>query len=403
MRGLACIFSLVVLSGTIRAEDWRQFRGNDSSGVSSEPNLPTKLDDAAALQWKISLPGRGLSGPVVVGDRVFLTASSGYRDDRLHVLCFSAATGEQLWDRQFRATGRAVCHEAMCMATPQPCSDGERIYAYYSCNDVVCLDLDGNLNWCRGLGFDYPNTSSSLGMSSSPVVVDGTLVVQLDTDSESFVAGLNALTGETRWKLDRVKSAIFASPVLFRTSTNPRPQVILHSKRSLLSVDPRTGKENWQIEQACGSIPSTTVAGDLLVTPFNALTVLRPIGTTGTPELIWSEARISPDTPTPVAYKDRVYVLKGSVLSCADLKTGKVDWQMRLNCKDAYASPLAGNGHLYLVDENGVLQTIRLGEKKGEVASRLELGEPILCTPALAGGAFYVRSDKHLWKFAGAN
>ena len=218
MRGLASILCLVVLSGNIRAEDWRQFRGNESSGVSSESNLPTKLDEAQTLKWKTPLPGRGLSGPVVIGDRVFLTASSGYRDDRLHVLCFSAATGEQLWDRQFKATGRTVCNEFMCMATPQPCSDGERIYAYFSCNDVICLDLDGTLIWYRGLGLDYPNASSSLGMSSSPIVVDGTLVLQLDTDSESFVAGLNALTGETRWKLDRDKSAIYASPVLFRSS-----------------------------------------------------------------------------------------------------------------------------------------------------------------------------------------
>jgi outer membrane protein assembly factor BamB len=289
------------------------------------------------------------------------------------------------------------------MATPQPCSDGERIYAYFSCNDVICLDLDGNLIWYRGLGFDYPNASSSLGMSSSPVVVDGTLVLQLDTNSESFVAGLNALTGETRWKLDREKSAIFASPAIFRSSLNSLPQLVLQSKKSLLSVDPRTGKEIWSVEQACGAISSTTVAGDFLVAPLNALTVLRPPGTTGTPELVWSEARLLPDTPTPIAYQDRVYVLKGAVLSCAELKTGKIDWQMRLNCKNSYASPLAGNGHLYLVDENGVLQTIRLGGKKGEVASRLDLGEAIKCTPALAGGAFYVRSDKHLWKFANAN
>ncbi len=403
MRELAFILSLIALSGSVHAEDWRQFRGNESSGVSSEPNLPVKLDQAETLQWKTSLPGRGLSGPVVIGDRVYLTASSGYRDDRLHVLCFSAATGKQLWDRQFQATGRAVCHEAMCMATPQPCSDGERIYAYYSCNDVVCLDLDGNLIWYRGLGFDYPQASSSLGMSSSPIVADGTLVLQLDTDTEAFVAGLDALTGETRWKLDRDKSAIWASPALYHSSTNALPQVILHSKKSLLSVDPKTGAENWKVEQACATIASTTVAGDLLVTPLGELSAFRPLGTKGTPELVWSEAKLSPDTPTPVAYNDRVYVLKGSVLTCADLKTGKVDWRMRLDSKSAYSSPLAGNGHLYLVDESGVLQTIRLGETKGEVASRLELGEAIMGTPALAGGALYVRSDKHLWKFADPN
>jgi outer membrane protein assembly factor BamB len=403
MRVVVVILGLVVMRPAALAEDWRQFRGNTSSGVSPEPHLPVDLDDARTLKWKIPLPGRGLSGPVVIGDRVFLTASNGYRDDRLHVLCFSVVTGEQLWDRQFRATGRTVCHEAMCMATPQPCSDGERIYAYFSCNDVICLDLDGNLIWYRGLGFDYPNASSSLGMSSSPIVVDGTLVLQLDTESQSLAIGLNALTGETRWKQDRHNSAIYASPVLFRSSIDLRPQAILHSKESLRSVDPHTGNINWEVKQPCGTIASTTVAGDLLVSPLNQLAALRPVGTSGTPELIWSEGRLSPDTPTPVVYRDRVYVLKGSVLSCADLMTGKVNWQMRLNCKGSYASPLAGNGHLYLVDEDGVLQTIRLGGKKGEVASRLELAEKIMCTPALADGALYVRSDLHMWKFAPAN
>ena len=81
--------------------------------------------------------------------------------------------------------------------------------------------------------------------------------------------------------------------------------------------------------------------------------------------MVWSDARLSPDTPTPVAYEDRVYVLKDSVLSCADLKTGKIAWRLRLDCKGAYASPLAGNGHLYLVDENGVLQTVRLEGDEG--------------------------------------
>jgi outer membrane protein assembly factor BamB len=398
-KGIVFIFS-AFLFDSASAGDWRQFRGNDSSGVSRERDLPVDLEKPETLQWKTPLPGRGLSGPIVVGDRVFLTASSGYRDDRLHVLCFSVSTGEPLWERQFRATGRTVCNDAMCMATPQPCSDGERIYAYYSCNDVVCLDLDGNLVWYRGLGLDYPNTSSSLGMASSPVVVDETLVLQLDTDSESYAAGLDALTGKTRWKLDRQKAAIWASPVLFRTSPDSPAQVILHSKKSLLSIDPRTGETNWEIEQPCGEIPSTTVAGNLLVSPLHTLTALRPMGTSGTPEVLWSEARLQPDTPTPVAYEGRLYVLKGSVLSCADLLTGKVDWQMRLNAKSSYASPLAGSGHLYLVDENGVLQTVRLGGSKGELVSRLDLAERIMCTPAMASGSLFVRSDKHLWRFA---
>jgi outer membrane protein assembly factor BamB len=153
LRRLSLSFAIALAPCAATADDWRQFRGSDSSGVSSEASLPTKLN-AATLQWKSPLPGRGISGPIVVGDRVVLTASSGYRDDELHILCFSASTGEQLWERRFKATGRTICHEVMSMATPQPCSDGERIYATYSCNDVVCLDLDGNLIWYRGMGLD---------------------------------------------------------------------------------------------------------------------------------------------------------------------------------------------------------------------------------------------------------
>ncbi|MFO0788132.1 MAG: PQQ-binding-like beta-propeller repeat protein [Pirellulales bacterium] len=391
---------LVCLPASLHGEDWRQFRGSDSSGVSAEQNLPTKIDDST-LKWKIDLPGRGVSGPIVVGNRIFLTASSGYRDDQLRVLCFSADTGEQLWERKFAATGRTISHESICMATPQPCSDGERVYAYFSSGDVACLDLAGTLIWYRGLGADYPNASSSLAMSSSPVVVDDTLVLQLDTDSESYTTGLNALTGETRWKLDQAKGAFYCSPVAWKPSADAGPQVIVQATNALLSFEPATGKENWKIEQPCGRVASTTIADDLILAPLAQLTALRPAANkTAAPEIIWSEGKITPDTPTPVAYRGWAYVLKGSVLSCADMATGKSAWQLRLKSKNAYASPLAGNGHLYLIDEAGMAQTIRLGAKKGEIASQFELGEPAWCTPALARGALFVRSDKHLWKFA---
>ena len=132
---------IAACTSDVRADDWRQFRGSDSSGISTEENLPTKVDDST-LKWKINLPGRGVSGPIVVGNRLFLTASSGYRDDQLRVLCFSIDNGEQLWERKFAATGRTISHESISMATPQPCSDGERVYAYFSSGDVVCLDLD---------------------------------------------------------------------------------------------------------------------------------------------------------------------------------------------------------------------------------------------------------------------
>lgn len=165
---------------TTRAGDWRQFRGPQGTGVSDEANLPTVLDAKKNIAWKIPLPGRGLSSPIIVGDRIFVTCSSGARQERLHVICFNAKDGTKRWERQFWATGRTICHEKISVAAPTPASDGERIFAIFSSSDLICLDLDGNLLWLRGLMRDYPNASNSLGLSSSPVVADGTLVTQVE-------------------------------------------------------------------------------------------------------------------------------------------------------------------------------------------------------------------------------
>ena len=177
--GLVCVLCLT-------GADWRQFRGTEVNGLAVDGRIPSSFSSDENVAWKIDLPGRGLSGPIVVGDRIYVTASSGFRQDRLHVLCFDRKSGDRIFERQFWATGRTMCHPKMCVATPTPASDGTRIFASYSSNDVACLDLDGNLLWYRGLTHDYPNASNSLGMSSSPIVVDETL---------SF-----------RWKMMRIRS-----------------------------------------------------------------------------------------------------------------------------------------------------------------------------------------------------
>ena len=165
------------------------------------------------IAWKIPLPGRGLSSPIVIGNRVFLTASSTTDQSRLHVICANKDNGEIEWERQFWATGRTICHEKTCVAAPTPVSDGKNIYALYSSNDLICLDLDGNLKWIRGLMQDYPNASNSLGLASSPIIVDGTLIVQIENDSDSFVSGINLKDGSNIWKLARTKKANWTSPI----------------------------------------------------------------------------------------------------------------------------------------------------------------------------------------------
>ncbi len=249
--GSFVIWAFVILStfgfrhsSFLLAADWLQFRGGDAGGAAAMADLPItwSAETNQHIAWKVPLPGKGVSGPIVVGGKILLTASSGFKQDRLHVLCFDAASGENLWERQFWATGRTLCHPTSAVAAPTPASDGRRVFAFFSSNDLACLDLEGNLLWYRGLSFDYPHAGNDVGMASSPVVVDETVVVQIENQDDSFAAGLDAATGETRWRHDRDPLANWSSPVAVRSNDGKGDLVLVTSSNKTTAYEPRTGR-----------------------------------------------------------------------------------------------------------------------------------------------------------------
>jgi outer membrane protein assembly factor BamB len=398
-RLLPVILCLSPLVATSRA-DWRQFRGSDTTAIADGQQLPTSWDDERNIAWSAELPGRGLSSPIIVDGRVYVTASSGYRQDRLHVLCFDAEDGGLLWERQFWATGRTASHPKTCVAAPSPASDGERVFAFYSSNDVACLDLDGNLLWFRGLTYDYPNASNSLGMSSSPVVVGNTLVVMVENDTYSFTTGLDVYSGTEAWKIDRPRAANWTSPAIWPGETPAEDRVLVQSSRGVVALDPATGDVSWEFGDGASTIPSTVVADGVAYVPSNGLTAIRP--GRNTPEvaaIVWQEGDLGPGTASPIVCDDAVYVInRAGALIRADAATGEVDWKLRLQGPFS-ATPVAAGGYLYFFNEYGLGQVVDPREG-GEVISEHDFAETILGTPAVDAGALYVRSDNHLWKIA---
>ncbi len=395
---LVVTLSLLAQRGSVlRSEDWKHFRGNAGDGVSHDSTPPTSLDKPA---WTTDLPGRGLSCPIVVDNRVVVTASSGYLQDRLHVICFEGSNGKQLWERQFWATGSTACHPKMANATPTPASDGQRIFATYSSNDVVCLDLVGNLLWYRGLTHDYPNASNSLGMSSSPVVVNGVLVTQVENDAESYAFGLDAASGATRWKIDRPRAANWTSPTILHGSNPEQDLVVLQSSKGLAAIRPANGEVVWTYGDGASTIPSSAVFENVLYVPSHGLTALAPLASSDAPEIRWRKQQLQPGTGSPLAYNGKVFTTNSAgVLTAADAKTGETAWRVRLKGNFS-GSPIAAAGHIYIFNEAGLGQVVELGDKEGKVVSEHDLKETILCTPAIAGNGLYIRSDGHLWKFA---
>ena len=398
MRVTLSVFICLALTFPCHSADWLRFRGPNGSGIAETTGLPATWDDQTNenISWRADLPGRGLSCPIIVGDRIFLTCCTGFRQDRLHVLCLGTENGDVQWERQIWATGRAMTHPSISTAAPTPVSDGERVYVYFSTNDVACFDLDGNLQWFRGLMLEFPNASNSLGLAASPLVLDGTLVVPIENETQSVALGLDAETGETRWKLDRPKSGNWTSPIAIPLE-HGKFAVALQSSSMLTVHEAASGEELWRYEQGCSTQPSSVTHQQVVYLPSGGLTALKY--TPGAATVLWQNARLGASTSTPLVHQDRIFTVSGSILKCAEAETGRILSQLRLKGSFS-ASPVTADGHIYLFNSDGLGHVVEL---KGNKLNRIgggDLAETILSSPAIAGGALYVRSDSHLWKIS---
>ncbi len=395
MKFYQALPSFLLLPLFTQAADWPAFRGPEGNGHSSEKNAPAKL----STSWKTPLPGRGLSSPIIIGNKVFLTASSGNLQNRLHVFCFAAKDGSTLWERQFWSTGRTMSHKKTSVAAPTPVSDGKYIYALFSCNDLVCLDLEGNLQWLRGLTRDYPNASNSLGMSSSLLISGKTLIAQIENDSQSLSLGINAKNGTNRWKLTRPKGANWTTANLLPgAGAGGKTLVALQSKAGIDAIDPHTGKTQWSYSEGASTIPSSTRVGNLLLVPSKGLTALHPREDGKSYSQLWRISKLRPATASPTHLGGKIFNVNGAgVLTCASPEDGSTQWQLRL--KGPFSgSPVAADKYLYCFNESGLGQVIEANKSEGKVLHTIALDETILCTPAISNGALYIRSDNHLWK-----
>jgi len=383
---LALVLATLTLASFVSfASDWPQFRGPDSTGTAADAKIP----DQPKIDWSAPLPGRGLSSPIVVAGKVFVTCASGPKQERLHLICFNAADGARIWEREFEATGRTM-------------TQGKNSVA--ACNDMASFDLDGNLLWVRGLTVDYPNASNSLGMASSPIVIGETVVTMIENDSESYALGLDANTGRNMWKLERPKAANWTSPVPWRADAKSPPVALLQSTKGLLAVDATSGSRLWEFAQAASTTSSSVVASGVIYAPGNGVTALSPNANNAPPAELWRSKQINPNTISPLVLDGRLFSINGAgVVVSADTKTGNPQWKLRL-AGPFSGSPVGAGTRLLAVNEKGLAQIVDITAPSGAIIGTLQLplsGEKrdlVLCTPALEGGHIFVRSDSALWR-----
>jgi outer membrane protein assembly factor BamB len=396
--------ALLLVQVAVSAEDWPQFRGPGGQGHSSETGLPTEWSESTNIAWKVPVPGRGWSSPVVSGGRVWLTsATTVQRDTSLRLLAFEADSGKSALDVEvFRVRGTDLLNPKNSHASPTPIVDGDRVFVHFGARGTAAVSTAGAILWKARLEYE-----SQHGNGGSPELARDLLVINCDGFDRAFVAALDKTTGKVRWRRDRHEphSQAYSTPLAIRAAG--RDQIVSVGAFTASALDPQTGRELWRVSYPDGysNVPRPVYGAGLvfIATGFNqpSLLAVRPDGTGDVTRshLAWKLTRGAPLTPSPIVVGDELYTVSDNgIATCLDARSGAVRWQQRLGHAFS-ASPVFADGRLYFLDEDGRTTVI----KPGTTATILgvnALDGGTLASMAVSGKSFFIRTATHLYRIS---
>ncbi len=425
-----------------RANDnahWPSFRGAHASGIAEGQNLPDVWggESATHIKWKTRIPGLAHSSPIVWADRIYVTTAVSslgeatfrhglYGDgdaaedksvQEWKVLALDKRNGKILWEHTaFKGAPREKRHIKATYANSTPATDGRYVVAFFGSQGLYAFDLAGRLVWKQDLGvldagaYDAPDYE--WGNASSPIIYRDLVIVQCDTQHEDFLWAFDIKTGKTVWRTSREELPSWGTPTIY---PNPaRVELITNAPNFIRGNDPLTGKELWRLGGSSKiTAPTPIFYEDLIVVasgrrPEAPIFVIRAgaqgdltlaEGQTASANIAWSKKQRGSYMPTPIIYRERLYVLANSgVFDCYDLKTGEEIYRQRITHRGGgfSASPVAADGKLYLSGEDGDLFVVKAGPQF-ELLATNAMGELLMATPALAAGMMLVRAQHHLF------
>lgn len=421
---------------------WPQFRGREATGIVEQQHLPDRWNPATGenILWRTAIPGLAHSSPIVWGDVIFVTSAISGRKDatfkpglygdgdasddrsehRWMLYAIDKRTGKIRWERTAaKGAPRNKRHIKSTYASSSPATDGRIVVAWFGSEGIHAYDFNGGLRWSVDLGrvdmgaYDIP--SYEWGPASSPIIWNGLVIVQCDTQADSFLLALNAATGETVWKTDRHELPSWGTPTIVDTPAGP--ELVTNASNFVRGYDPKTGKQLWQLGGSSKiTAPTPIFAGGLhivasgraperpvfAVKPGARGDVTLPKGETANAHVAWSKTGRGSYMPTPLAYRGLLYVLANNgVLDAYDIASGKEIYRQRLPLVGSgfSASPVAADGRIYLSNEDGEMLVVEAGAAFKHLATN-SMGETLMATPAISDGVMFVRGASTLFAIA---
>ena len=437
--------ALLLAFGLISAQDtpsgsvnWPSFRGPNASGIAEGYALPTSwnVESSENIRWKTPIPGLGLSSPIVWENRIFISTAIGgqgspplkiglygdvesVRDDTVHrwiVYCLDKQTGRIVWEKTAHsAVPRVKRHPKSTHANSTLVTDGKRLVAFFGSEGLYCFDMDGKVLWTKDLGvldsgfFTMPDAQWEFG--SSPVIIEDMVVVQCDVLKGSFIAAFSLGDGSELWRTSRDDVPTWGTPAV--CGSGRAAQIVVNGFRHIGGYDLRTGKELWRMHGG-GDIPvPTPVVWEDMVFITNAHGQMSPIyavrlgaagdislrsGESSNEYVPWSLNRDGAYMATPLVYGGRLYNCRwNGVLGCYAARSGDRLYQQRLGegTSAFTASPVAGDGKIYVASEEGDVYVIQAGPEY-RLLARNSMGQVCMTTPAISGGMLLFRTQSQV-------
>jgi outer membrane protein assembly factor BamB len=403
------------ISSLAQADQWGHWRGPTGNGVSIEGHPPTEWSTTKNVKWKVEIPGRGSSSPVIWGQQVFVTtavpADGNARKGKLdyEMMCFDRSNGKLIWKKTAVVSQpHEGTHETNGYASASPCTDGLHVYAHFGSRGLYCYTMDGELKWKRD-DLGKMKIRNNFGEGSSPTIAGDKILIPWDHEGASALLALDKLTGKTIWKTNRDETTNWATPLV--VDNEGKKQVVTNGQKFARGYDLETGKELWR----CGGQTERPIASPVAENGLvfvgsghkgSFLGAFRLNGQgdiQGTKNVAWTIDRDTPDIGSPLLSSGRIYFHKGKtgLLSCVDAATGKPYYMgSRIPGLDSiYASPVAAGGYVYLTSRNGKTTVIKDANELSVVSTN-DLEETVDATPAPVDNELFIRGEKHLFCIA---
>jgi outer membrane protein assembly factor BamB len=401
-------------AGFLKADNWPTWRGPLGTGHSTEKKFPTAWSPKKNIRWRVPLPERGNSSPVVWGNKVFVTQAIQSQSVR-RLICFDRANGRLLWARSVKYAEKEPTHRTNPFCSASPVTDGKRVIVSHASAGLFCYDMEGKEMWRRDLGRQI----HIWGNGVSPVIYKNLCILNFGPGERTFLIALDITNGTQKWRHEEAggNSGIakkgergkwvgsWTTPIIIDGAGGD--ELLMSYPNRVAAFNPASGKEVWSCRGLNPLVYTSPLYENGIVVAMGGFRGtgmgVRAGGkgdVTKTHQL-WTSPKAKQRIGSGVLTKGHVYILnEDGVAQCIEAKRGKVVWAERLrgpggNGK-SWSSMVVAGGTLYAINQSGDAFVLPASPRY-QLPVVSSLGEMTQSSMAFSNGEIFVRTYKALW------